>query len=100
MLSTMRATGTSQEPISFPLGKCYATPGTSEEFPRDVILSCIDRHARGDWGDLSEYDIQANNDAILNGGRLLSSYNIRGDKLWIITDAERETTTICLPEEY
>jgi len=27
-------------------------------------------------------------------------HNIEEDKLWIITDAERETTTICLPEEY
>ena len=96
----MRATESRQANIPFPLGKCCATPSALEEFPRDVVMSCIDRHAGGDWGDLDEYDTLANNDALLQGGRILSSYNIRGDKLWIITDAERETTTICLPSEY
>jgi len=97
----MKATEcTTQANIPFPLGKCYATPTTLEEFPRDVVMSCMDRHARGDWGDLSDYDSRANNEALIQGGRILSSYNIRGDKLWIITDAERETTTICLPSEY
>jgi len=82
----MKTTECRQANIPFQLGKCYATPTTLEEFPRDVVMS--------------EYDILANNDALIQGGRILSSYNIRGDKLWIITDAEREATTICLPEEY
>lgn len=83
-----------------PLGQLFATPRVMEEFPHDVIISCLSRHENGDWGDLTEDDKQANQDALATGARIISSYNIRGDKLWIITDAERETTTITLPSEY
>ena len=84
----------------FPIGQLQASPGVMEEFPHDVIISCLNRHENGDWGDLTEEDKQANYDALESGARIFSSYNIRGDKIWIITDAERETTTITLPSEY
>jgi hypothetical protein len=35
------------------------------------------------------------------GSRLLSSYRTSaGDKLWVITEADRSATTLLLPEEY
>jgi len=77
-----------------------ATPGVMEEFPQDAIFSCLNRHENGDWGDLSDDDKHANRDTLDYGARILSSYNVRGDKIWIITDAERENTTIMLPSAY
>ncbi len=36
-----------------------------------------------------------------HGFRLLSSYRTAaGDKLWVITEADRSVTTLLLPEEY
>jgi hypothetical protein len=36
-----------------------------------------------------------------NGLRLLSAYQLAdGQKLWIITEADRSCTTLLLPEEY
>jgi len=35
------------------------------------------------------------------GDRLLSAYRLRdGSKVWIITEADRSSTCILLPEEY
>ena len=51
-------------------------------------------------------DEQANDDALIDGFRLLSAYRTSlGEKLWIITEAaddsgHRAATTILLPSEY
>lgn len=76
------------------------TPQAADEFPQDFIASCLHRHTRKDWGDLDEEDKKANDRAVLTGGRVLSSYDLRGDKLWIITEADRSITTILCPSEY
>jgi hypothetical protein len=87
----------------FELGQLAATPGAlaaleeSGEEPGTFIA----RHAAGDWGDLSEEDRNENEFSLLHGFRLLSSYRLRGGvKLWIITEADRSSTTILLPDEY
>ncbi|MFL1416550.1 hypothetical protein ACI77M_10050 [Pseudomonas fildesensis] len=50
---------------------------------------------------LSDEDQQANADALVHGNRVLSSYKVSEDQwLWIITEADRSTTTLLLPEEY
>ena len=64
------------------------------------------RHAHGDWGDVCEEDRQANEQALIDGSRLLSVYRTSlGEKLWVITEAaddsgKRAATTILLPSEY
>ena len=59
------------------------------------------RHAAGDWGDLAEEDRRTNDIAIAEGTRLLSAYRLdTGTKIWIITEADRSSTCILLPEEY
>ena len=88
-----------------PLGKTYCTMGALFAFTQaldeepDKFLA---RHANGgDWGELSESDRQANEHAVANGLRVLSAYTLRtGEKIWIITEADRSSTTILLPEEY
>jgi hypothetical protein len=61
----------------------------------------IARHARGDWGDLDEHDRLMNEQALVHGGRLLSSYIVTGDaKLWVLTESDRPATTLLRPSEY
>jgi len=92
----------------FPLGRLAATPGALEAMEAsgqtpDFFLA---RHQAGDWGDVNEEDQQSNDQALIHGDRILSAYKtLRGEKLWIITEAAdeggvRAATTILLPEEY
>ena len=92
----------------FPLGRLLATPGALAvlEEAGQTPLEFIARHARGDWGDVCADDKQANEDALVDGSRLLSSYKTsNGEKLWIITEAQddngcRAASTILRPDEY
>jgi len=87
----------------FPLGRVVATPGalaTLEEAGQEAI-DFLDRHSCGNWGILAVEDWELNNEALRHGRRLLSSYRLAsGDKIWIITEADRSATTLLLPDEY
>jgi hypothetical protein len=91
-----------QSPL-FPLGQVVATPGALEALqaagkdPQDYL----DRHARGDWGDLPPEDLQANQHALQDGSRLFSAYQVTDTvKVWLITEWDRSSSTLLLPEEY
>lgn len=87
----------------FRLGRILATPGAIEalEEAGHVPAEFLDRHVRGDWGHVDDEDQQANEDALRDGLRLLSSYRTRqGVALWVITEADRSATTLLLPSEY
>jgi hypothetical protein len=63
----------------------------------------LNRHLRGDWGDICDEDKLSNEQALQYGERLCSAYEIdAGDekKLWIITERDRSVTTLLLPSEY
>ena len=87
----------------FSLGQTVATPGAlaalteSAQAPTEFLQ----RHLGGDWGDVCDEDRQANEDALLHGERLLSVYRTKtGTKLWVITEADRSSTCLLLPDEY
>lgn len=75
------------------------TPDASD-FPEVFVTSCLDRHFTGDWGEVCEEDKRTNDAALDNGARVLSCYSLRGSRLWIITEADRSSTTVLTPEEY
>jgi hypothetical protein len=84
----------------FPLGKIYATPGA---LALNVDLTrYLRRHHCGDWGEaLCDEDRRTNDEALEQGCRLLSCYRTpAGERIYIITEWNREMTTILLPEEY
>ena len=90
-----------QERPKFELGQIVATPNANEIVSRDEMKTALARHQRGDWGDLDEDDRDANNHALEFGLRLLSAYTTeKGNKFWIITEADRSVTTVLLPEDY
>jgi hypothetical protein len=88
----------------FQTGRIVITPGATAALAdsREDYLGFFIRHCNGDWGDLDEED-KATNDAVLatDDGRLISAYTLKsGEKIWIITEADRRSTTILLPDEY
>jgi len=88
-------------PAKFPLGQIVATPNALNSVPNQEIMAALQRHIRGDWGNLDEEDRQANENALIQGSRLLSSYlTSLNVKFWIITEHDRSVTTILLPEDY
>ena len=85
----------------FPLGQTVITR-TDESVlnPEDIFVS-LRRHAAGDWGDVCPEDKAENELSLKEGFRLLSAYTDRnGIKFWIISEADRASTTILLPEDY
>lgn len=85
----------------FPLGHIVATPNALANVTHDEIMAALSRHAQGDWGTLDPEDWNANERAMLHGGRLFSRYfSTHNVKFWIITEADRSATTILLPEDY
>ena len=83
----------------FELGQILATPSSlaalqkAGQEPGDFLK----RHVAFD---LSDEDHNENDYSLENGFRLLSSYRTNaGDKLWIITEADR-SATLLLPSEY
>jgi len=87
----------------FSLGQLVATPGAlaalqeSGESPAPFLA----RHVAGDWGEVCQDDKCLNDEAVKDGTRIISAYRTaKGEKLWIITEADRSVTTILLPNEY
>ena len=107
--------------VRFPTGKLYATPGAVAALERagdfgrpysvqqanksldrmSLVLPYLRRHVWGDWGDVSVEDARANEAALREDARIFSAYGLAtGERLWIITEADRSSTTVLLPDEY
>ena len=85
----------------FPMGRLLATPGVLETVSHDEIFIALDRHLKGDWGDVCNADKRSNNASLKDGSRLLSAYHTKDNlAFWIITEADRSATTVLLPSEY
>lgn len=102
----------------FSLGSICSTPGALALL-QHVQLSpqvLLDRHVHGDWGEVCAEDAETNEQALVNGARLMSVYDVplpldtdadpaaqpkaSTGTVWIITEADRSVTTLLLPEEY
>ena len=88
----------------FDLGRVVATPGAM-----DLLVSAgerparlLERHAAGDWGEVPPEDARENERSLKYGWRLMSSYPVggAGERVWIITEADRSSTCLLLPSEY
>lgn len=91
----------------FALGQLAMTPGIERIIHLNYgnsayheIFKLLSRHESGDWGTVCAEDAEANNYAVRNGERILSSYLFFEEKVWLITEADRSVTTLLLPEEY
>ena len=90
--------------VHFPLGRIVATPGTlslladADANPAGLL----ERHRRGDWGEVPPAGARENDLSVRTGLCVLSSYRVgdRGERIWVITEAERSSTCLLLPQEY
>ena len=92
----------SQKPL-FDLGRLVATASALAVLEKtgQSVIEFLARHVTGDWGELPAEDRVENYLSLRRGFRLLSSYHTSaGDTLWVITEADRSSTTILLPDEY
>jgi hypothetical protein len=90
------------ETPSFPLGQCVITANAERTLHPADVRSALDRHARGDWGELCPHDWAENEAALQHGARLFSRYSDRTKQVtfYIITEHDRSVTTVLLPEDY
>lgn len=87
----------------FKLGQVVATPGAIEalEKAHTSAWTLLARHISGDFGEVDDEDRQANLDAIQSGARILSAYTLTtGERLWVISEADRSSTCVLRMDEY
>ena len=86
----------------FELGQLAITPAAIAclEQAGVSVFQLLARHVAGDFGDLCADDIRANLKAISSGARILSSYQVGNEKVYLITEGSREATTTLLAREY
>jgi hypothetical protein len=88
----------------FDLGRVVATPGAMALLASAGESSerLLERHASGDWGEVPPEDARENERSLKYGWRLMSSYPVgdAGERVWVITEADRSSTCLLLPSEY
>lgn len=88
-------------PARFPMGLLVITASAKAQLTSMDYHQALQRHSKGDWGDLDDEDKATNDAALKDGDRLLSAYeSSQGTRFWIITEADRSVTTVLLPEDY
>jgi hypothetical protein len=99
----LREDGTPKDSPRFELGRLVYTPGAREalaEAGQDPWHFLV-RHQAGDWGDCCAEDAAENTFSVDKDLRVFSVYHTaKGEKIWVITEADRSATTILLPSEY
>ena len=88
--------------VLVPLGRLVATPAALALLTNAGVnpAALLDRHQTGDWGDVPPEDVRENELSVREGFRIVSSYEVSGKRIWIITEWDRSSTCILLPEEY
>ncbi|MCI6265584.1 MAG: hypothetical protein MR598_01905 [Erysipelotrichaceae bacterium] len=89
----------------FDTGNIVKTRGINEAMKEDnkfkyEVISFFTRYMAQDWGDLCDKDKEENDKALLNDNRILACYLSKKGKVYIITEADRSTTTIMFASEY
>lgn len=85
----------------FELGTVRMTPGVTEAVNAKERAEALYRHSTGDWGEVPYSDHQENELSLREGYRLFSVYRTEdGVTFWVITEADRSSTMMLLPEEY
>ena len=87
-------------------GPLHITASVAEKAAEDdafakFVSKSLVRYLHEDWGEMDAHD-KAENDRALksNDGRIFAGYKFGEWAIWIITEADRSSTTILFPEEY
>jgi hypothetical protein len=87
----------------FELGRISVTEG-AEHALRDTQQSAeefLRRHQSGDWGEVSDETRAKNAEALEDAQRIESVYHTNaGEKILVVTEADRSLTSIMRPDEF
>lgn len=91
--------------VLFNSGQLVATPGALQVLQELDIIQVLGWHVTGAWEEMEAQDRAANEQALQDGSRIFSSFDVNGQKIWVITEAVnddgiRASTCIMLPEDY
>ena len=92
-----------EKSVLFSLGRIFLTPGANEALSESSQepFEFLQRHQKGDWGIVCKEDAEENDFSVKNDFRILSAYLTNNkEKIWLITESDRSSTTILLPCEY
>lgn len=93
----------------FELGSIVATVAAMKAMSDYGIngLELLARHVHGDWGVVCDSDAKENETSVKFDFRIMSVYPLdpkkpddRDNRIWIITEADRSSTTVLLPDDY
>ena len=84
---------------------CYTTKSINEAMKDDPdfaieLLKIIKRYWQKDWGDISDDDKKRNKKALKSKEMVRALYYTSKGKIYIITDAGHQATTILFASEY
>jgi hypothetical protein len=103
-IQTVKSNG----PPLFDMGRVVATPAALAHLDKHGVYPSVllSQHCHGDWCVVDAHDAKCN-EAIHNGGRIVSAYDVEGTGIWVITEAEtdgpnwqRASTCLLLHDEY
>lgn len=84
------------------LGQLVATRGIdslmieNEQFRKDVYMA-LNKYVKHNWGVTCQEDAKMNDEAVINGERILAVYNSCKGRIWIITEWDRSVTNYTVP---
>ena len=91
----------------FELGMVYGTPAVLKHLEAHGLYpnALLGAHCHGDYGLVNKDDWKANDQAVVDGSRILSAYVVEGERIWIITEAVNEqgvrpSSMLLKPSEY
>ena len=87
----------------FELGRISVTEGADHALRKtgQSAEEFLSRHKAGDWGDISDETRLKNAEALEEDQRLESVYHTSGgEKILVVTEADRALTSIMTPEEF
>lgn len=88
----------------FELGSIVMTRGVDALVQAGVFdspLLYVLLHVVGEWSEMSSDDRRRNLQAVLDGDRIVSAFQVTDTvKIYVITESDRSVTTLLLPSEY
>ena len=96
------------QPSTFDLGQIVVTTALWEGMAKALpefealrqIAQHLESHRHGDFGLVGAEDWATNIQAVKAGHQILSEYEMADRRVWVITEGDRSTTTVLLPEDY
>jgi hypothetical protein len=85
----------------FFLGQTMITRRARTTLTPEEVIAALGSHVLGDWGEVDQTLVRANEQALEGDGPLVSSFRspAAGTRFFVWTTADRSMTTVFLPED-